>query len=192
MNAPDTSLTTASYDSAADGYNFAYLDEQTKRMLRRALLKAVAVPGYQVPFGSREMPLPFGWGTGRHSGDRGDHRQQRHAEGDRSGSDETTNAVNIRRFFARTTGVRPRAAPSTRRSSRRVTAFPKRRSPTSRFSSIRCRCPSPFRSSRVSPNAKSCMRSPITADQREALRGHRASRQHRPRYDYPVIVNHAI
>lgn len=47
-----------------DHYNFAYLDESTKRMLRRALLKAVAIPGYQVPFGSREMPLPYGWGTG--------------------------------------------------------------------------------------------------------------------------------
>jgi alpha-D-ribose 1-methylphosphonate 5-phosphate C-P lyase len=45
-------------------YNFAYLDEQTKRMIRRALLKAVAIPGYQVPFGGREMPLPYGWGTG--------------------------------------------------------------------------------------------------------------------------------
>ncbi|MDA0954797.1 MAG: alpha-D-ribose 1-methylphosphonate 5-phosphate C-P-lyase PhnJ, partial [Proteobacteria bacterium] len=33
-------------------YNFAYLDEQTKRMIRRAILKAVAIPGYQVPFGS--------------------------------------------------------------------------------------------------------------------------------------------
>ncbi|MGH8407285.1 MAG: alpha-D-ribose 1-methylphosphonate 5-phosphate C-P-lyase PhnJ, partial [Pseudomonas sp.] len=43
-------------------YNFAYLDEQTKRMIRRALLKAVAIPGYQVPFGGREMPLPYGWG----------------------------------------------------------------------------------------------------------------------------------
>ncbi len=48
----------------ADGYNFAYLDEQTKKMVRRAILKAVAVPGYQVPFASREMPMPFGWGTG--------------------------------------------------------------------------------------------------------------------------------
>ena len=38
--------------------NFAYLDERTKRMIRRAILKAVAIPGYQVPFGSREMPLP--------------------------------------------------------------------------------------------------------------------------------------
>ena len=33
-------------------------------MIRRALLKAVAIPGYQVPFGSREMPLAYGWGTG--------------------------------------------------------------------------------------------------------------------------------
>jgi alpha-D-ribose 1-methylphosphonate 5-phosphate C-P lyase len=45
-------------------YNFAYLDEQTKRMIRRAILKGVAVPGYQVPFSSREMPMPYGWGTG--------------------------------------------------------------------------------------------------------------------------------
>ncbi|MEQ9691962.1 MAG: alpha-D-ribose 1-methylphosphonate 5-phosphate C-P-lyase PhnJ, partial [Bauldia litoralis] len=33
--------------TATSPYNFAYLDEQTKRMIRRALLKAVAVPGYQ-------------------------------------------------------------------------------------------------------------------------------------------------
>jgi alpha-D-ribose 1-methylphosphonate 5-phosphate C-P lyase len=26
-------------------YNFAYLDEQTKRIIRRALLKALAIPG---------------------------------------------------------------------------------------------------------------------------------------------------
>ena len=54
---PDTT-----YNDGA--YNYAYLDEQTKRMIRRAILKAVAVPGYQVPFGGREMPLPYGWGTG--------------------------------------------------------------------------------------------------------------------------------
>ncbi|MGZ5904707.1 MAG: alpha-D-ribose 1-methylphosphonate 5-phosphate C-P-lyase PhnJ, partial [Reyranella sp.] len=45
-------------------YNFAFLDERTKKMIRRAMLKAVAIPGYQVPFGSREMPVPYGWGTG--------------------------------------------------------------------------------------------------------------------------------
>ncbi|MFQ5904748.1 MAG: alpha-D-ribose 1-methylphosphonate 5-phosphate C-P-lyase PhnJ, partial [Candidatus Binatia bacterium] len=46
------------------GYNYAFLDEDTKREIRRRLLKAVAIPGYQVSFGSREMPLARGWGTG--------------------------------------------------------------------------------------------------------------------------------
>ena len=32
---------------------FALLDEESKREIRRALLQAVATPGYQVPFGSR-------------------------------------------------------------------------------------------------------------------------------------------
>ena len=32
------------------GYNFGYLDESTKRMIRRAILKGVAIPGHQVPF----------------------------------------------------------------------------------------------------------------------------------------------
>ena len=89
-----------------NGYNFAYLDEQTKRMIRRAILKAVAVPGHQVPFGSREMPLPYGWGTGGiqvtasilGAGDVLKVIDQ--------GADDTTNAVSIRRFFARTAGVR--------------------------------------------------------------------------------------
>lgn len=88
------------------GYNFAYLDEQTKRMLRRSLLKAVAVPGYQVPFGSREMPLPYGWGTGGiqvTASVIGPHDILKVID---QGADDTTNAVSIRRFFARTTGVR--------------------------------------------------------------------------------------
>src|ERR1700760_3035405 len=105
MNAPDTALANASYDSAAHGYNFAYLDEQTKRMIRRALLKAVAVPGYQVPFASREMPLPYGWGTGGIQVTASIIGRDDTLKVIDQGSDETTNAVNIRRFFARTTGV---------------------------------------------------------------------------------------
>ena len=50
--------------SDGPGYNYAFLDEQTKRELRRKTLKAVSIPGHQVPFGSREMPLARGWGTG--------------------------------------------------------------------------------------------------------------------------------
>lgn len=87
------------------GYNFAYLDEATKRMIRRAILKAVAIPGHQIPFGAREMPLPYGWGTGGIQvtasvigpGDTLKVIDQ--------GADDTTNAISIRRFFARVADV---------------------------------------------------------------------------------------
>jgi alpha-D-ribose 1-methylphosphonate 5-phosphate C-P lyase len=89
----------------AEGYNFAYLDERTKRMLRRALLKAVAIPGHQVPFGSREMPLAYGWGTGGIQVTAAIIGRDDVLKVIDQGSDDTTNAVNIRTFFARTTGV---------------------------------------------------------------------------------------
>ena len=87
-------------------YNFAYLDEQTKRMIRRALLKAVAIPGHQVPFGSREMPLPYGWGTGGIQVTASILGPADVLKVIDQGADDTTNAVSIRRFFARTAGVR--------------------------------------------------------------------------------------
>ena len=92
--------------NTADGYNFAYLDEHTKRMIRRAILKAIAIPGYQVPFGSREMPLPYGWGTGGIQVTAAIIGPDDVLTVIDQGSDDTTNAVNIRRFFARTTGVK--------------------------------------------------------------------------------------
>ena len=88
------------------GYNFAYLDEDTKRMIRRALLKAVAVPGHQVPFGSREMPLPYGWGTGGIQVTASVIGPDDTLKVIDQGADDTTNAVSIRRFFARVAGVR--------------------------------------------------------------------------------------
>jgi alpha-D-ribose 1-methylphosphonate 5-phosphate C-P lyase len=89
----------------ATGYNFAYLDEQTKRMIRRALLKAVAIPGHQVPFGSREMPLPYGWGTGGIQVTAAVLGPKDVLKVIDQGADDTTNAVSIRRFFGRTAGV---------------------------------------------------------------------------------------
>jgi alpha-D-ribose 1-methylphosphonate 5-phosphate C-P lyase len=86
-------------------YNFAFLDERTKKMIRRALLKAVAIPGYQVPFGSREMPFAHGWGTGGIQVTASVIGRDDVLKVIDQGSDDTTNAVNIRRFFARTTGV---------------------------------------------------------------------------------------
>jgi alpha-D-ribose 1-methylphosphonate 5-phosphate C-P lyase len=87
-------------------YNYAYLDEQTKRMIRRALLKAVAVPGYQVPFGSREMPLARGWGTGGIQITAAIIGPADTLKVIDQGADDTTNAVSIRRFFERTADVK--------------------------------------------------------------------------------------
>lgn len=89
----------------ADAYNFAYLDEQTKRMLRRAILKALAVPGYQVPFASREMPMPYGWGTGGVQVSAACLTPEDRLKVIDQGADDTTNAVSIRRFFERTAGI---------------------------------------------------------------------------------------
>lgn len=58
--------TTVAALAAAHGRReaYAYLDEDTKRNVRRAILKALAIPGWQVPFASREMPVARGWGSG--------------------------------------------------------------------------------------------------------------------------------
>lgn len=90
----------------ANPFNFAYLDESTKRMIRRAILKAVAIPGFQVPFGAREMPLPFGWGTGGIQLTAALIGPDDVLKVIDQGSDDTVNAINIRRFFAATCGVR--------------------------------------------------------------------------------------
>ncbi len=86
-------------------YNFAYLDEQTKRMIRRAILKAVAVPGYQVPFAGREMPMPYGWGTGGIQVTASILEPEDTLKVIDQGADDTTNAVSIRKFFTRVAGV---------------------------------------------------------------------------------------
>lgn len=86
-------------------YNFAYLDEQTKRTIRRTLLKAIAIPGHQIPFGSREMPLSYGWGTGGMQVTAAVIGQDDVFKVIDQGADDTTNAVNIRRFFEKVCGV---------------------------------------------------------------------------------------
>ncbi len=96
---------TAPRTTPATAYNFAYLDEQTKRMIRRAILKAVAIPGYQVPFASREMPMPFGWGTGGIQVTAAILGPADVLKVIDQGADDTTNAVSIRGFFSKTAGV---------------------------------------------------------------------------------------
>jgi alpha-D-ribose 1-methylphosphonate 5-phosphate C-P lyase len=86
-------------------YNFAYLDEQTKRMIRRAILKAIAIPGYQVPFASREMPMPYGWGTGGVQITASILGPDDTLKVIDQGADDTTNAVSIRAFFQKVARV---------------------------------------------------------------------------------------
>ena len=86
-------------------YNFAYLDEDTKRMIRRAILKGVAIPGYQVPFASREMPMPYGWGTGGVQVTAACLTPDDVLKVIDQGADDTTNAVSIRKFFVATAGI---------------------------------------------------------------------------------------
>ena len=94
------------YCKMGGNYNYAFLDEGSKREIRRATLKAVAIPGYQVPFGSRELPIGRGWGTGGIQltlsligpGDTLKVIDQ--------GSDESVNAVNIKKFVGLCTDVK--------------------------------------------------------------------------------------
>ncbi|MEO0670721.1 MAG: alpha-D-ribose 1-methylphosphonate 5-phosphate C-P-lyase PhnJ [Pseudomonadota bacterium] len=104
MSTAETTFAGEEADDASP-YNFAYLDEQTKRMIRRALLKAVAIPGYQVPFSSREMPMPYGWGTGGVQVTASVLGRNDTLKVIDQGADDTTNAISIRKFFEKTAGV---------------------------------------------------------------------------------------
>jgi len=92
--------------SPLEGYNYAFLDENTKRRVRRALFKALALPGHQIPYGSPEMPIARGWGTG------GLHITMSIIGPDDilkvidQGGDAVVNACNIRRLLEKTAGVR--------------------------------------------------------------------------------------
>ena len=150
--------------SGRHGYNFAYLDEQTKRMIRRAILKAVAIPGHQVPFGSREMPLPYGWGTGGIQVTAAIMGPTDVLKVIDQGADDTTNAVSIRRFFARIAGVRTttRTAEATIIQTRH--RIPEKPCAKARSWSSRCRMPEPLsRWSRAAPRRGGCTPWPNTA-----------------------------
>jgi len=87
-------------------YNFAFLDEGAKREVRRALLKAVALPGHQVPFASPELPIARGWGTGGLQVTMSLIGPSDVLKVIDQGCDGSVNAVNLRKLLVATTGVR--------------------------------------------------------------------------------------
>lgn len=88
----------------ASSYSYAFIDEATKKEIRRKMLKAVCIPGYQVPYSSPEMPISRGWGTG------GLHLTlSLIGKSDvfkiiDQGSDASVNACNLRQFVQMMTG----------------------------------------------------------------------------------------
>ncbi|MCL2226705.1 MAG: alpha-D-ribose 1-methylphosphonate 5-phosphate C-P-lyase PhnJ [Oscillospiraceae bacterium] len=86
-------------------YNFAFLDEVSKREIRRAIIKAIAIPGYQVPFGSRELPIGRGWGTGGIQITLSIIGPNDVLKVIDQGSDDSVNAVSIKKFVHECTGV---------------------------------------------------------------------------------------
>lgn len=85
--------------------HFAFFDEGSKKEIRRATLKAVAIPGYQVPFASREMPIARGWGTGGLQLTLSLIGRKDILKVIDQGADESVNAVSIKKLVNHTTGV---------------------------------------------------------------------------------------
>ncbi|MDP1766184.1 MAG: alpha-D-ribose 1-methylphosphonate 5-phosphate C-P-lyase PhnJ [Methylotenera sp.] len=84
------------------GYNFGFLDEHAKKEVRRAILKAISIPGYQVPYSSREMPMGRGFGTGGLQLTLSLIGANDTLKVIDQGSDDSVNAVNLRQFIEMT------------------------------------------------------------------------------------------
>jgi alpha-D-ribose 1-methylphosphonate 5-phosphate C-P lyase len=86
-------------------FNYGFLDESAKRELRRRILKAIAIPGYQVPYASREVPMARGWGTGGLQVTLTLLKPMAVVKVIDQGADDSVNACSIRKFFSRVGGA---------------------------------------------------------------------------------------
>lgn len=103
-----TTLASLAGDARASGV----LDDYALREVRRAILTAVAVPGYQVPFSSREMPVARGWGSGGLQVTLAITGAQDTVKVIDQGDDEGVNAVNLRRLITASTGAAETTEPA--------------------------------------------------------------------------------
>lgn len=87
-------------------YNYGFLDEDSKKEIRRATLKALAIPGYQVPFASRELPIGRGWGTGGLQLTLSLIGKKDILKVIDQGNDESVNAVNLKKFIVNCSNVK--------------------------------------------------------------------------------------
>jgi alpha-D-ribose 1-methylphosphonate 5-phosphate C-P lyase len=92
-------------NATSNSVTFGFFDEDAKKEMRRAILKAIALPGYIVPFASREMPIARGWGTGGLQVTLSLITEYDTLKVIDQGCDGSVNAVNIRDFIVSVTGV---------------------------------------------------------------------------------------
>ncbi|MFW5998044.1 MAG: alpha-D-ribose 1-methylphosphonate 5-phosphate C-P-lyase PhnJ, partial [Desulfovermiculus sp.] len=89
-------------DTRSTEIPFGFLDPYAKREIRRSVLKALCLPGYQVPYASREMPMGRGFGTGGLQLTLSIIGPRDWLKVIDQGSDDSVNAVNLRSFILRT------------------------------------------------------------------------------------------
>ena len=88
-----------------EAMSYGFLDGSAKRELRRKMLKSVAVPGCQMPYASREVPMARGWGTGGLQVSLTLVNPEMRVKVIDQGADDSVNAASIRRFIARVAGT---------------------------------------------------------------------------------------
>lgn len=85
--------------------SWGFLDASAKREMRRKMVKAIAVPGCQMPYASREVPMARGWGTGGLQVTLTLLRTDSVVKVIDQGADDSVNAASIRRFLSRVSGA---------------------------------------------------------------------------------------
>lgn len=85
--------------------SWGFLDASAKREMRRKMVKAIAVPGCQMPYASREVPMARGWGTGGLQVTLTLLRTDSAVKVIDQGADDSVNAASIRRFLSRVSGA---------------------------------------------------------------------------------------
>lgn len=89
-----------------EAFSYGFLDASAKREVRRKMLKAIAVPGCQMPYASREVPIARGWGTGGLQVTLTLIKPDSVVKVIDQGADDSVNAASIRRFLSRVSGAR--------------------------------------------------------------------------------------
>lgn len=98
-------MTLAALTKPWAAMSWGFLDASAKREIRRKMVKAIAVPGCQMPYASREVPIARGWGTGGLQVTLTLLRTESVVKVIDQGADDSVNAASIRRFLSRVSGA---------------------------------------------------------------------------------------